>query len=126
MQLSIDSDAAYLVAPKSRSRVAGFYYFKHTPQGTIQLPSSHPVLVECHCLRHVVSSAAEAETAGLFYNAQNAISIRRVLHAMGHPQLPTAIKTDNSTAHGFVQNNIPLRKSKTWDMRYYWLKDREQ
>ena len=89
------------------------------------MPSSHPVLVECHCLCHVVSSAAEAETAGLFYNAQNAVSIRRVLQAMGHPQLPTAIKTDNSTAHGFVQYNIHLCKSKTWEMRYYWLKDKE-
>ena len=87
MQLAIDSDAAYLVAPKARSRIAGFYYFKHNPNGNIQSPSSHPVLVECQCLRHVVSSAAEAETAGLFYNAQHAISIRRTLTAIGHPQL---------------------------------------
>ena len=26
--LHVDSDAAYLVAPKARSRIAGFYYFK--------------------------------------------------------------------------------------------------
>ena len=95
MQLAIDSDAAYLVASKAQSHVAEFYYFIHSPNGELQFPSNHPVLVECHCLRHVVSSAAEAETAGLFYNAQHAISIRRILQAMGHPQSPTQLKTDN-------------------------------
>ena len=76
-------------------------------------------------LKHVVASAAEAETAALFHNAHNTIPIRRILTALGHSQLPTPIKTDNNTAHGFVHNNIHLRKSKTWDMRYYWLKDKQ-
>ena len=125
MHLHVDSDAAYLVAPKARSRIAGFYYFKNSPVG-IPFPSpNHPILVECKCLRHVVSSAAEAETAGIFHNAQVVISLRRVLNALGHPQNPTPIKTDNATANGFVHNNIILRKSKTWDMRHYWLRDKE-
>ena len=125
MQLYINSDDAYLVAPKARSRVAGFYYFKNNPSNQPFAKPNHPVLVECHCLRHVVASAAEAETAGLFHNAQQAILIRRILLALNHPQTPTMIKTDNETACGFVNNNIHLRKSKTWDMRYYWLKDQE-
>ena len=81
--------------------------------------------MECRCLKHVVSSAAEAETAGLFYNAQNALQLRRILTALNHPQFPTPIKTDNATANGFVHNNIHLRKSKTWDMRHYWLRNKE-
>lgn len=48
-----------------------------------------------------------------------------MLIALGHPQPPTPIKTDNSTAHGFVYDNINLKKSKSWDMRYYWLRDKE-
>lgn len=91
MQLFVDSDAAYLVAPKAKSRVAGFYYFKNTPTNHPLPLSPHPILVECRCLRHVVSSAAEAETAGLFQNAQNIISIRRVLEALNHPQNPTPL-----------------------------------
>ena len=119
MQLFVDSDASYLVAPKARSRVAGFYYFKNTPTNNPHTLSTHPVLVECRCLRHVVSSTAEAETAGLFQNAQNIISIRRVLEALGYAQDPTPLKTDNETSYGFITNNIQQRKSKTWDMRYY-------
>ena len=125
MHLHVDSDAAYLVAPKARSRIAGFYYFKKDTDGNTIFAPNHPILVECRCLRHVVSSAAEAETAGVFHNAQISIQLRRILHAFGHPQPATAIKTDNATAHGFVHNNMHLRKSKTWDMRYYWLRDRE-
>ena len=116
----------YLVASKARSRVAGFYYFKNNLHHQPFTHPNHPVLVECHCLRHVVSSAAEAETVGLFHNAQQVICLRRILHALGHPQSPTMIKTDNETVCGFINNNIHIRKSKTWDMRYYWLRNQEQ
>ena len=51
--------------------------------------------------------------------------MRQILDALGHPQPPTPIKTDNATANGFVQNNMHLRKSKTWDMMHYWLRDKE-
>jgi hypothetical protein len=54
-----------------------------------------------------------------------AIPIRNMLIAIGHPQPPTPIKTDNSTAQGFVYKNINQKKSKSCDMRYYWLRDRE-
>ena len=42
---------------------------------------------------------------------------------MGHPQLPTSITTDNSTAAGYVNGNIQTKKSKSWDMRLHWLRD---
>ena len=73
MQLTIDSDAAYLIAPQARSRIAGYY----------QLNTGHPtatstngaIHIECKTLRHVVASSAEAETAGVFHNAQIAIPL---------------------------------------------------
>ena len=43
---------------------------------------------------------------------------------MGHEQPPTPIKTDNTTAQGFVNKNIHQKRSKAWDMRYHWLRDR--
>ena len=126
MCLHVDTDAAYLVAPKARSRVAGYYYLSDHPS---KLTNSKPTLnagvhVECKLLRHVVSSAAEAETAGIFTNCQLAIPIRRMLHILGHPQPPTPIKTDNKTATSFANNTLKNKKSKSWDMRYYWIKDK--
>ena len=43
MQLHIDSDAAYLVAPKAKSRIAGYYYLSSkcnpiTPKPTLNAP----------------------------------------------------------------------------------------
>jgi hypothetical protein len=124
MILLIDSDAAYVIAPKSRSRVAGYFYLADHPDISKHTTLNGAILVECKTLRHVVSSAAEAETGGLFHNAQIAILIRHILEALGHPQPPTPIKTDNSTANGFVHDNIHQKRSKSWDMRYYWLRDR--
>jgi hypothetical protein len=121
MKLSIDSDAAYLVAPKARSGVAGYYHLTNNPLPPLLNGAIH---VECKTLRHVLSSAAEAETGGIFHNAQIAIPIRTLLHALGHPQSPTPIKTDNSTSKGFIYDNIHQKRSKSWDMRYYWLRDR--
>ena len=53
--------------------------------------------------------AAEAETAGLFHNAQMVVPISNILQARGHKQPPTPIKADNSTAHGFTYNIITIR-----------------
>ena len=74
-------------------------------------------------MRNVVTSAAEAETAALFYNAKTIIELRRILHALGHVQPPTPIKTDNSTALGFITNFVHQKRSKSWDMRFHWLKE---
>ena len=60
----------------------------------------------------MVSSAAEAEVAGIYHNAQTSIPIWRALEALGHPQPPTPLKTDNTTATGFIHNNITMKKSK--------------
>ena len=125
MVLHIDSDAAYLVAPKARSRVAGYFYLSNHSANKDKPKLNGAIHVECKTLRHVVSSAAEAETAGVFHNAQMALPIRIALQALNHPQPPTPIKTDNSTANGFIHDNIHQKRSKSWDMRYYWLRDRK-
>ena len=124
MLLTVDTDAAYLVMPKARSRIAGYFYLGNAPSSIPHPTLNGAILIECRTLRHVVASAAEAEVGGLFHNAQTAIPLRNMLINLGHAQPPTPIKTDNSTANGFVHDNINLKKSKSWDMRYYWLRDR--
>ena len=126
MKLHIDSDAAYLVAPKAKSRIAGFFYCsnKTTPQSP-QPFLNGPVHIECRVLRHVVTSAAEAETAALFYNAQTALELVQILNALGHPQHHIPIKTDNVTASSFVTSTIKQKRSKAWDVRYHWLSEQQ-
>ena len=128
MCLHIDSDAAYLVMPNARSRFAGYYYLSSYPPTpltpTTDIPLNSPIHIECRTIRHVVASAAEAETGGIFYNAQTALILRQILADLGHPQPATPIKTDNSTAHSFVHSNIRQKRSKSWDIRYHWLRDK--
>ena len=128
MCLHIDSDAAYLVMPGARSRFAGYHYLSKYPQLPLASPSiplNGAVLIECRTIRHVVASAAEAETAGLFYNAQTGLIIKQTLEDLGHHQPPIPLKTDNSTANSFVHANMKQKRSKAWDMRLHWLRDRE-
>ena len=124
MQLTIDSDAAYLVEPEARSRIAGYFQLNTGQKDTTF--TNGAVHIECKTLRHVVASSAEAETAGAFHNCQIAIPIRHMLNELGHIQHPTIVKTDNATTFNFINNNIHQKKSKSWDMRFFWLRDREQ
>ena len=124
MILTAESDAAYLVLPKARSRAAGIFYLHNKPTSKPHPQINGAILIECTTLRHVVSSAAEAEIGALFHNARTALPIQQLLIAIGHPQPPTPITTDNSTAHHFVYDNIHQKRSKSWDMRFYWLRDR--
>jgi hypothetical protein len=50
---------------------------------------------------------------------QDAIPLRNTIIELGHPQPPTPIQTDNSTAAGFANNTI----KQAMDMRFYWIKD---
>jgi hypothetical protein len=120
MILAVMSDAAYLVLPKARSRAAGLFFLtNHT--GT-NPPTSKPngaVHVLYKTLKGVPASASEAETGGLFLNAQEAVPIITALEEMGHKQPPTGtpLKTDNLTAHDILRVKVRMKHSKAFDMR---------
>jgi len=120
MILRVDSDAAYLVAPGARSRAGGYHYLSDR-EGTI---SNGPVLVLAKVIKGVMASAAGAELGALFMNAQGAVALRGCLGAMGYPQPPTPMETDNNTANGTTNNTMEQKRSKAIDMRFYWLRDR--
>ena len=118
---------SYLVLPNAQSRYAGHYILSDTPPPPPEIPNPKPngaILTVCKTIRNVMTSAAKAETAGVFGNGQEIIAIRILLQALGHPQLATPLKTDNSTSNSFVHANIKQRRSKTWDMRWNWLRDK--
>ena len=91
MVLNCHSDAAYLVAPESRSRAGGFHFLGDKDRTQF----NGQILVLAKIIKHVMSSAAEAEVGAMFLNAREAIPIRKCLENMGHPQPPTPMTVDN-------------------------------
>jgi len=77
MILHVDTDAAYLVLHKARSRIAGYYYLAQYPTAdAIPKPTLNGAIhVECKTLKHVVASAAEVETGGLSHNGKIILKI---------------------------------------------------
>ena len=65
MHLYLESDAAYLVLPRARSRCAVYYYLGDRLQSSTDKPAINgAVHVLCKTTPNVVSSSAEAKTAG--------------------------------------------------------------
>jgi hypothetical protein len=134
MSLKIHSDASYLSEPKARSRAGGYFYLSSHPEdpskppdpNSIPPPMNGAIHVLCSILDVVLASATEAELGACFYNAREGVVFRIILEDMGHPQPPTPIQVDNSCAAGIVNDTVKQRRSKAIDMRFYWLKDREQ
>ena len=128
MFLHIDSDAAYLVMPESRSVYAGHFYISDWPHDKPHLLSTkrnRPILTTCKTIRNVVSLADEAENAGTFCNSKDGVAIISSLIGLCNKQPPTPLKTDNSTTDEFFNSSMKPNKSKTWDMNMHWLCDKE-
>jgi hypothetical protein len=72
----------------------------------------------------VVASAAEAEYGALFTNAQDAEALRTALSDLGYPQEKTTIICDNSCAVGIANDTVKERRSKAFDSKLHWIRDR--
>ena len=72
-----------------------------------------------------MSLAAKSELGTLFINEKYAGPVGKTFDYMEHPQPPTPTWTDNSTAYGVVNNNIHPKATKSMDMNFHWLRDRE-
>jgi hypothetical protein len=123
MILGIHSNASYLSKPKAHSHAGGHFSLS---DGTDEAPNNSTILNISQIIKSVMSSAAEAELGTLYINARKDVPCRTLLHGMGHPQPPTPIQTDNSTALGVVTNNILPRRTKAMDMRFWWLRDQDE
>jgi hypothetical protein len=88
-------------------------------------PNNGAILNIAQLIKAVMSFAAEAELGALYINACEAGPQRQLLTKMGHPQPPTPMQSDNTTAVGAVNSNIQPRRTKPTDMRFHWLRCRE-
>jgi hypothetical protein len=122
MVLAVHSDASYLTEPKARSRAGGHFFMSDDSPN----PENNGAIMNiAQIMKHVVSSAADAEIGALFINARQAVPARMAAEELGHPQPPTPVQTDNTTALGFANKNLQPKVTKSTDMKNWWIRDRE-
>jgi hypothetical protein len=99
MILHIHSDAYYLSEREAKSRAGGFFYMGNSADTTNTLTNG-AMLIIITVLKHVMSSAAEAEIGTVFINAKEGAVLHTTLEELRHPQPPTPLETYNITATG--------------------------
>ncbi len=122
MVLAVHSKASYLSEPKAQSQVGGCFFL---PSDTTVPPNNGAILNIEHIIKNVMSSAKEAELAGLYIIAHEAVYIRIILEELGHIQPPTPLQTDNAMADGIINYKVQPKKTKATDMRFHWLCNQE-
>ena len=120
MILFVHSDPSYLIALGSKSCAGGFLYLGNKDESIINGSISYLTTI----IKNVMASAAKAEIAALFLNAQLEIPLCIAITKMGHPQPAIKIETDNIIANRFVNSTTRQNKTKSVEMRFNWLKCR--
>jgi hypothetical protein len=118
MQLQLQSDASYLCRPGARSVLGGFHFLGYPER------INGPIFCTSKIISCVVASVAEAELGAAFQKGQKAAEFRNTLHELGYPQTPTTIMIDNTVAEGLAADTINAKRSKSMDVRFFWLRDR--
>ena len=124
MTLHVHSDGSYLLLKKGRSREGGHNFISNTSPQLEKAKPNIAIHVLCNVLKNVMGLAAETEIAATFDNAKEAMTIRNTLEFFNHPQPPTPIQVDNTTAAQFTNKKLKQKRSKAIDMHFYWLQDR--
>jgi len=124
MKLRINSDASYNSETKARSRAAAYFDLTNNTNDNVHEPTNGNILVTSKLIDCVVASAAEAEYAACFMAGQEALRIKLTLEDMGYSQEQIPIYTDNQCAAGIANMTVNLKKAKTMDMRFHWIRDK--
>ena len=123
MVLHIHSDGLYLFVDKSKSRVGGYYFLSSNDSDPSKATKNGAIHILCKILQNVIASAAETEIASAFENVKEAIPMWNALVFLDHPQPPTPLQVDNTTAVNFANNELKQKRSKAIGMQFYWLQD---
>ena len=123
MVLNVHSDASCLSEKKAKNRMGGYFFLGRMPEKKKDMFINGSIHVLCGILKIVVCSAAEAELAALFLNMREAKILRLMLEEMGHKQPATLEHCDNSTAVGIANNTVKKQRSRSMEMRFFWITD---
>ena len=122
MFLAAHSDAGFNNNSKAQ-RSAGDHIFLSEERKIPQWNGA--VLTIAQIIKFVILSAVEAELGALYITYKEMIPVHQALIILGWKQPPSAVKNNNSTAEGLINNTIIQRKIKPMDLRFHWLRCRE-
>ena len=57
----------------------------------------------------------------LFYNCQDGTILRLSLEELGHPQPPTPVHCDNSTAVAIANDTVKKQRSRSMEKNFFWV-----
>jgi hypothetical protein len=120
--LIIQSDCSYLSRSNARSVAGGITYLGSATSDSTYVNGS--ISAFSKIIDVVVASVGEGEYAGVFINTQAGEYLRTILEALGHRQPPTIIYCDNECAVGLANDTVKMKRSKSIDMRFHWIRDR--
>jgi hypothetical protein len=118
----IQSDCSYLSRSHARSVAGGISYLGNDDNDATFTNGN--IFAFSKIIDVVVASVGEGEYASVFLNAQAGEYVRSILLALGHPQPPTVIYCDNECAVGLANDTVKMKRSKSIDMRFHWIRDR--
>ena len=118
MILAAHSDAGFNNESKGRIRAGAHILLSEN----VPVPKWNGlILTITQIIKFVMSSAAEAELGALYVTAKSLVPIRLTLAEMGWKQPVMSIQTDNTAATGVFNSTIIPKKSKSMDLRFWWL-----
>ena len=115
-------DTAYIIESKTRSR-SGSLKLLLEDDPTPRINES--IITLAKIIKFVMSSAAEAELAGLLITSKKMIPLLQTLIDMECPQPKSPIQTDNHTAVGVINRTLLHKNIKYMDMCLWWLRCRD-
>jgi len=124
MVMNIHLDASYLSETKARNRACGHLFMGWMPKNGEPTRLNGAFYTNTTILRFIVASAAEAKLSALFHNCQDGIIFCQTLADMGHPQPKTPVHCDNATAVGIANNTVKRQRSRSMEMRFFWIGDK--
>ncbi len=111
MMLAVHSDTSYLSKPKAQSQVGEHFFLL---SNTTVSPNNGAILNIAHIIKNVMSSATEAELAGLYILVCEAVYIRIIIEELGHVQPPTPLQTDHAMSMALSMVKYNSNKPKPW------------
>ena len=120
MILYVQTDASCLSRSGARSVAGVVEYLGNKDQPTHINGAIHAA---SSIMDVLVASAGEAEYAGVFMGARHAEGTRAQLDFL-YPQPPTITLCDSACAVGIANDKVKIKRSKSIDMRFHWVRDR--